>query len=358
MTAEPIREMRPRTIPLGDLAMIEFQSNALSTGDSMNDNPLDLADHWLEGQSDAMERLRLRATGAGRDGVAVTVIQGESGSGKLRVAQWIHRCSRRAARPLMILDANCEMIVEQIGRVIRSLNTDSELAPGTLAIRNFQDLSVHALQRLLELLTLQGVELRCGLALMTTQDIGALRARSLQHAQLLGRVANAALTVPPLRQREGDIAFLARRFVHEAAKRYHRPVRGISPQAIGRLEHHAFPGNIHELRAMIEQAVLRSSGDWITAECFPGIGDSHRAQAIEQSEVVIRLPGSSLREIEIQALKLALKLSGGRIVRASELLGITRHALRRKLEKFGLNGLRSQPEVVSNPAEYPTQSTI
>ena len=62
----------------------------------------------------------------------------------------------------------------------------------------------------------------------------------------------------------------------------------------------------------------------------------------EQAVVVIRLPGSSLREIEMQALKLALRLSGGNVVRASKLLGITRHALRRKLKKFGLNDLRAQ----------------
>ena len=70
----------------------------------------------------------------------------------------------------------------------------------------------------------------------------------------------------------------------------------------------------------------------------------------DDSELVIRLPGSSLREIEIEALRLALRLSEGRIVRASELLGITRHALRRKLEKFGLNDLRAPSQEAWKPA--------
>jgi len=64
------------------------------------------------------------------------------------------------------------------------------------------------------------------------------------------------------------------------------------------------------------------------------------SQAPRDNEIVIRLPDSSLREIEIQALKLAFRISGGKVIRAAKLLGITRHTLRRKLEKFGLQGLR------------------
>lgn len=355
MNAEPIRELHPQPGPaFADLAMIEFHAHAPAPrGDRAGES----AEDWLEGQSSVLERLRIRATNAGREGHPVVAVYGEPGSGKLRVAQWIHNCSHRANRVLMVLDAASPSIRRQLERAAAMISHSHE-SPGTLVVRNLQDAAPDAIQRLLEILTMQGGELRCGLILLTTQDVSQLRARSLQHGQLLGRAGNGVLHVPPIRTRPGDVTPLVKRFVQEAAKRYGKSVRGISPQAIARLEAYDFPGNIHELRTMIEQALLRSSGDWLTAECFPGIGDQRASQSSEAAEIVIRLPGSSLREIEVQTLRLALRLSGGRIVRASELLGITRHALRRKLEKFGLNNLRQQFEnngsntAVANP-EHP-----
>src|SRR5690606_10621834 len=164
---------------------------------------------------------------------------------------------------------------------------------------------------------------------------------SMEHGLLLGRSGSATIELPPLRDRAEDIPVLARAFLEEAGRYYGREIRGLSPQASARLQQHPFPGNARELRASVEQALLRSNGDWVTIDDLPlppGPVDS-----APQAEVVIRLPGSSLREIELQAIKLALRLASGRLVRASELLGITRHALRRKLEKYGLNELRARP---------------
>lgn len=339
MPTDPARQLRNNQTG-GELAMIEFQTHLPPPRSASS---ADLADNWLEGPSRAVERLRARATTVGREGQAVAVIQGEAGAGKLRVAQWIHRCGSRANSPMMVIDAAGGGVCSQLERVIGSLRTEGELAPGTLAIRNIEEAPAEAIQLMLELLTVQGVALRCGLVLLSRMEVTELRARSLQHGQLLGRAANSIVLVPPLRSRSGDVTYLARRFVQDASKRYGRTFRGISPQALTRLEQHEFPGNIHELRAMVDQAVLRGAGDWLTADCFPGIGKASDNES-DPTEIVIRMPGSSLREIEAQALKLALRLSGGRVVRASELLGITRHALRRKLEKFGLNGLRQHYE--------------
>ena len=110
-------------------------------------------------------------------------------------------------------------------------------------------------------------------------------------------------------------------------------------QAIALLQRREYPGNVRELAGLIEQAVLGTVSDWLTVDDFPRLGESDEPPT-RRGELVIRLPGNSLREIELQALRLALELTDGRIVRAAELLGITRHALRRKLEKHGLNDLR------------------
>jgi DNA-binding NtrC family response regulator len=328
------------TGPRGELSQIEFQT-LIAPG---RDSEAVAGEAWLAGQTPAIERLRTRATKIGSEGVAVVSIHGEPGTGKLRVAQWSHRCSGRSSRPLLVLDADDPSIDAQLDRVISTLATANtapgSTAPGTVVLRNYDRAGAPTIDRLLEILGRQGVELTCALFLITKRNPERLRETSLLHAQLLAR-AGAVLSVPALRHREGDIPELARHFANEAARRYDKSIRGLSPQALSKLEAHAFPGNVRELAVMVEQAVLRSSGDWVTGDCFGGLTNDTPMRATEESELVIRLPGSSLREIEMEALRLALRLSEGRIVRASELLGITRHALRRKLEKFGLTELRA-----------------
>jgi DNA-binding NtrC family response regulator len=322
----------------GELAHIEFRNHVVPSRDTL----VEAAERWLAGQSAAVERLRGRATTVGREGAAVVVVHGEPGSGKLRTAQWIHRCGGRSNRPLLVVDADDPTLLAQLDQVIAALRPGSGgTVPGTVALRNCERAGEDALARLIQILGSQGVELVCSLFLISKRSPEQLRDISSLHAQMVARAGSATISVPSLRHRGSDVGELARLFADDAARRYDKAIRGISPQALAKLEAHEFPGNIRELQAMVEQAVLRSSGDWVTGECFAGLGDELSVRATDDSELVIRLPGSSLREIEIEALRLALKLADGRIVRASELLGITRHALRRKLEKFGLNDLRA-----------------
>lgn len=328
----------------GELARIEFRSLLTSGNRSSRDTLEDAAQAWLVGQSAALERLRSRATAVGLEGSAVLLIHGEPGSGKLRVARWMHRCGNRSIRSLLVLDADDPSLDSALDHVLAALRAPDGPAgaPGMIALRRCERATERTLERLAQILDAQGVELICSLCLISKHGPERLRAAAgLGLGPLLARASGAVVSVPALRHRGGDVADLARVFANEAARRYDKPIRGVSPQALSKLEAHDFPGNVRELQAMVEQAILRSSGDWVTAECFPGLGGAANVSTSDASELVIRLPGSSLREIEIEALRLALKLSGGRIVRASELLGITRHALRRKLEKFGLNELRA-----------------
>ena len=321
----------------GSLSQIEFRRPVGPPRDSL----LEAAEGWLAGQSVAIERLRSKATTLGRDGAAVVAVVGEPGSGKFRVAQWIHRCSRRAPRSVLVLEGGDPSLEQQLERVAAVLARGDGVPPGTLVVRNCELASDGASARMLDVLAHQGVELVCALVLLSKQTPEQLGQGSPVLAQLLGRAGPATLSVPALRHRRGDVPELARQFTQEAARHYDKTLRGISPQALAKLEAHEFPGNVRELRGMVEQAVLRSRGDWVTGENFTGVGGDPSIETKADSELVIRLPGSSLREIEVAALRLALELSEGRIVRAAELLGITRHALRRKLEKFNLTDLRA-----------------
>ncbi|WP_198154478.1 helix-turn-helix domain-containing protein [Plesiocystis pacifica] len=320
-------------------------AHAIRQGDHL-DEPRDAfgvrADAWFVGQSSAIERHRARATQVGREGSPVALIHGEAGSGKRYTAEWMHRCSSRAARALLTIDAASAGARGQLEVLLASISDDTKgpLA-GTVVVTNGEHADEALLERLVQLLGNQGISLVCAIYLVSALEPTKLRERSLLHAQLLARAGGAEVAVPNLRVRAGDVAELARAFTAEAAQRYAKPIRGLSPQAVTKLDHLGFPGNVAQLRAMIEQAVLSCTGDWVTVESFPTLRTVSAVSETSEGSLTVRLPGSSLREIEIAALRLALQQSGGRIVRASEILGITRHALRRKLEKFGLNDLRA-----------------
>jgi len=326
-----------------ELSLMEFMTPATA------EEPPQLG---LDGDSESIQRIRGRIEALARAGFTAALITGEPGTGKRRLSRWMHGQSRRGNRPLISVDAAAPRAVEVVAGLVRALaNREPGLGihPGNLAVENLQAAPPELAQLLVELLTVQGVELRCGLLLSSSEPIGTLRGQSVEHGTLLGRSGSALIELPPLRDRMEDIPVLARVFLDEAGHYYGRSLRGISPQAAARLQQHGFPGNARELRATIEQALLRSTGDWVTIEDLPL--PRTMIEASPQAEVVIRLPGSSLREIELQAIKLALRIASGRLVRASELLGITRHALRRKLEKYGLNDLRARPHPGSDDSD-------
>jgi len=318
-----------------ELSLMEFTGSVTSELPTLS---------GLDGASERLERIRGRAELLSRNGFSAAFVTGEAGTGKHRLARWMHGQTRRGNRPLISVDAARPRALEVVQRLIQSTSSPDaspEIQPGNLVVENLQRASTELAQALVEFLAAQGLELRCGLILLSTEPVSLLRAMSIEHGRLLGRSASAIVEIPPLRERIEDIPMLARVFLDEAARYYGRVVRGLSPQALARLQQHTFPGNTRELRAVVEQSLLRSNGDWVTVDDLPL--PARPTENGSQAEVIIRLPGSSLREIELQAIRLALRLASGRLVRASELLGITRHALRRKLEKYGLNELRARP---------------
>lgn len=296
-------------------------------------------DAWLDGGSDAVTRLRERINATAEEGFTAAVVCGEAGSGRLRVARCLHATSRRAGASLAVVDGDDAELMHCLGALREANGGDGGGARGNIVLRRVERASTEAIAAAVELLTTQGIELRCGLIMTTDEPLAALRARSLEHGQLFARCGRAMLQVPNLAARRADIPTLTKLFVADAVSRFGKAIRGVTPQAVALLQRREYPGNVRELAGLIEQAVLTTVSDWLTVEDFPRLGESDEPPA-RRGELVIRLPGNSLREIELQALRLALELTDGRIVRAAELLGITRHALRRKLEKHGLNDLR------------------
>ncbi len=299
--------------------------------------------HWFEGGSAATVRFRGVLERAARDGAGVLVLFGEHGTGKRRAATWLHRVSRRRTAPLVFVDATSPAAAATLRAVAERLagtrpTAPADGVPGHVVVCDAHAAAPGVADAALEILTAQGVALRCGL-IVTAHPTPDPRAQNETVSRLLARSGTATLSVPALRDRSDDLPLLCRALVQKWARTLRRDVRGLSPQAAEALGRHDFPGNVKELSELIHLAILHTQSSWLTIDAFPHLGGALRTTT-EPGELVIRLPGASLRDIELETLRMALSLTGGRVVRAAEMLGITRHALRRKLEKYDLTGLR------------------
>ncbi|HWL72683.1 MAG TPA: helix-turn-helix domain-containing protein, partial [Burkholderiaceae bacterium] len=134
----------------------------------------------------------------------------------------------------------------------------------------------------------------------------------------------------PLRERPEDIGPLAEHFLRQHSKRYRRALNGFSGLALEALRAHSWPGNVRELDHVIERAVLMSSGDLITAFDLA-------LQPATESRGPAGFDEMSLEEVERVLIQKALARCGGSANRAAEALGLSRSALYRRLQKYGLS---------------------
>src|SRR5690606_23921697 len=127
------------------------------------------------------------------------------------------------------VDSCSPRAVEVVQGLVRSLANKEPgfgFPPGNLAVENLHAAPPALAQTLVELLSVQGVELRCGLILLSCDSVSTVRATSMEHGLLLGRSGSATLELPPLRDRAEDIPVLARAFLEEAGRYYGREIRG------------------------------------------------------------------------------------------------------------------------------------
>jgi DNA-binding NtrC family response regulator len=155
------------------------------------------------------------------------------------------------------------------------------------------------------------------------QESGEGRFRS----DLLFRLNTVELHIPPLRERREDIPLLASHFLKLYAQRYRKPVKGFEPAALERMLEHPWPGNVRELDHAIERAVLMTTVEQIHPSDL-GL-ETERATSAKIEEM-------SLEEVESLLIKKALTRHSGNISHAAEALGLSRSALYRRMQKYGL----------------------
>lgn len=278
---------------------------------------------------------------------ANVLISGEHGSGKEVVAQTLHALSLRASRPLVAVNtgALAESLFEsELFGHVKGAFTDArtdrigrfELADGgTIFLDEIGNVPIRQQAKLLRVLESGEIE-RLGssrskkidvrLISATNADLQAACASGQFREDLLFRLNTVEIHVPPLRERREDIPALAIHFLRRYASRYRREIDGFENSALQLMAQHSWPGNVRELEHTLERAVLMCRGREIQAA---DLGLNPRSQAQNLEEL-------SLEAVEALLIRKALQRFDGNISHAAEALGLSRGALYRRMEKYGL----------------------
>ena len=279
---------------------------------------------------------------------ANVLITGEHGTGKEVVARWIHAVSGRAKNTLVSVNAGgfSEGLFEsELFGHVKGAFTDAkadrigcfELAhQGTLFLDEIANISLQQQAKLLRVLETGEIQ-RVGSSKIRKVDVRILAATNADLTEivtagefredLLYRLNTVEIRLPPLRERSEDIETLALYFLERHRARYRNTVDGFAEDAMRALLGHSWPGNVRELEHSLERAVLMAQGDLIHAE---DLGLTPRADGGAEMEQL------TLDEAERVLIEKALDRSGGNVSRAADELGLSRSALYRRLQRYGL----------------------
>jgi DNA-binding NtrC family response regulator len=315
---------------------LEAENRRLATG----------ADQDLVAESPAMRPVletieRVASTDAN------VLITGESGCGKGLVARLLHAGSTRRERSFVTVNIGSlsETVFEsEMFGHVKGAFTDAktdrvgrfELADGgTLFLDEIANIPVAQQARLLRVL--EGGEFeRLGSSRTQQVDVRVLAATNANidteieagkfRADLLYRLNTIHIRLPPLRERGDDIIRLAQAFLVRHAQRHRRHVEGFADAALSALRHYPWPGNVRELSHVVERAVLMAPGRTLSAADLhltpPGAGSDRKPMTLDA--------------IEHEAIRASLARHAGNVVAAADELGMSRSALYRRMEKFGL----------------------
>jgi DNA-binding NtrC family response regulator len=279
---------------------------------------------------------------------ANVLITGENGTGKGLAAQMLHGVSFRAPRTMVTVNAGglSEGLFEsELFGHVKGAFTDAkservgrfELADaGTLFLDEIANISLNMQAKLLRAIETGEFE-RVGssktrkvdvrVISATNADLGAEVASGRFRQDLLFRLNTIELRLPPLRERREDIPLLAAHFLRQHAERYRKNLSGFDEQAIKSMLAHPWPGNVRELDHSVERAVLMAQGEVIKAVDL-GLRLSRDGPP--------RIEEMSLEEVECLLIKKALARFNGNVSHAANTLGLSRSALYRRLERYGL----------------------
>ena len=281
---------------------------------------------------------------------APVLILGESGTGKEMVARAIHQRSNRKNGPFIAI--NCSAIPETLleselfghekgaftGAHVQRKGRIEMSEGGTLFLDEIGEIPLPLQVKLLRFLQEQTIErvggrqeiqIHSRVVAATNADLKKGMATGKFREDLFYRLAVVQFTLPPLREREGDVRLLAQFFLKWFAKETHKPNLTFDPDAIRAMNKHDWPGNVRELENCVRRAVIMAEGKRVTAKDLEldssGLGVN-----------VVTLKDAR-ETIERQMVEKALKKHGGKIAPAAVELGLSRPTLYELMEKLGIS---------------------
>jgi two-component system, NtrC family, response regulator len=288
---------------------------------------------------------------------ASVLITGESGTGKELVAEALHRNSRRKGGPFVKVNLggiSSTLFESEMFGHVKGAFTDArtdrkgrfEMAhAGTIFLDEIGEIDPSAQVKLLRVLQDRSYEVLGSsitrtvdvrVIAATNRDLGEQVAKGQFREDLLYRLNLIAVRLPPLRERRGDVPVLARHFLDASAQVYRRGASvTISDRALDWLQGQSWPGNIRQLKQTLERAVLVLDGDVLEVEDLRALSDLETRAARDPN--ALPSPGSmTLDEIEKAMIVKCLRHYEGNVTRVAEALGLSRAALYRRFEKYGL----------------------
>lgn len=291
------------------------------------------------------------------------LLGGETGTGKTRLARLIHELSPRADHPFLVINCgalSASLIESELFGHVKGAYTGAErdragklfdVGRGTLLLDEIDALPLDMQAKLLRAVeervfepvgSNKSLPVQARLIAASNRELAKEVEAGRFRRDLFYRLNVVAFYLPPLRERREVIAPMATSFMEEFARRNNRPVRGLTPEALAALKRYDWPGNIRELRNVIERAVALSFGPEIELADLPEmISSSTNAdilnirQALEAS-----IPPVTLDEVrdlaEISRIEEALRRNKNNRLRTAAELGISRMTLYNKLYKYGL----------------------
>ncbi len=302
----------------------------------------------LVGDSPAMQRLRAQITRVAPQPSTV-LINGESGVGKELVALALHKQSRHADGPLVAVNcaaiAPAMMEAELFGYrkgAFTGADRDypglfQQADEGTLFFDEVGELSPECQAKLLRVLETKSFrplgatgEVKADVRIIaaTNRDLEKEVRAGKFRRDLYYRLKVVTVAVPPLREHAEDMPALVRHFLERLNQECRRQVK-LTPAALRRLQGYSWPGNVRQLRAALENAVVMAEGDLIDAAALV---------LPEGASGEVGVLPVNLDDLERWAIPEALRRTGGNKTQAAELLGISRETLANKLKKYGLGG--------------------
>jgi len=286
---------------------------------------------------------------------ATVLITGESGTGKELIAEAIHRNSPRADKPFVKVNLggiSQSLFESEMFGHVRGAFTDAKqnrkgrfetAAGGTIFLDEIGDLDPACQAKLLRVLQDRTYEVlgssetksvNVRVISATNADLGDLVSRGEFREDLLYRLNLIAVHLPPLRERRDDIPLLAQHFLGNLASVYRRPRLSVGDEAMDWLRQRPWPGNVRQLKQTVERAILMTPNDLLTVADFTA--PEKMGPAAAGAEPLPAVGVMTLEEIEQAMIVKCMKEFNGNISRVAESLGLSRAALYRRLEKFGI----------------------